>query len=101
LPKTIHLPDELERYVQSEVRSRRFASTGEVITEALRVLRQTKQQAQSKSKALTPEELNRQLLEAGLISQIAPQLDPATYQEFSPIVVQGEPLSETIIRERR
>jgi hypothetical protein len=45
--------------------------------------------------------LNRQLLEAGLISQIPTQLDPATYREFSPIVIQGEPLSETIIRERR
>jgi len=41
------------------------------------------------------------LLKAGLPSQIPPRLDPATYQEFSPIVIQGEPLSETIIRERR
>jgi putative addiction module CopG family antidote len=69
---TIHLPDDLVRYVQSEVQSRRFASTGEVITEALRLLRQKKHESQSKSKALTPDELNRQLLEPGLISQIAP-----------------------------
>ena len=52
-------------------------------------------------KPLTPDELNRQLLEAGLLSQIPPCPDPATYQEFSPIVIRGEPLSQTIIRERR
>jgi len=97
----IHLPEDLERYVQSEVLSGRFASPDEAITEALRLLRQKKQEAICQRKPLTPDELNRQLVEAGLLSQIPPRPDPATYQEFSPIVIQGEPLSETIIRERR
>jgi putative addiction module CopG family antidote len=98
---TVHLPEDLERYLQSEVQSGQFASPDEAITEALRLLQQKKQEAQIQRKPLTPDELNRQLLEAGLLSEIPPRPDPATYQEFSPIVIQGEPLSETIIRERR
>ena len=98
---TIHLPEDLERYVQSEVQSGRFASTDDAITEAIRLLRQKRHETQSQRKLLTLDELNQQLLEAGLLSQIPPRPDPATYQEFSPIVIQGEPLSETIIRERR
>jgi len=98
---TIHLPEDLERYLQSEVQSGHFASPDEAITEALRLLQQKKQEAQIQRKPLTPDELNRQLLEAGLLNQIPPRPDPATYQEFSPIVIQGDPLSETIIRERR
>jgi putative addiction module CopG family antidote len=69
---TIHLPEELERFVQSEVRSGRFASPDEAITEALRLLRQKKQDAICQRKPLTPDELNRQLLEAGLLSEIPP-----------------------------
>jgi putative addiction module CopG family antidote len=97
----IHLSEDLERYLQSEVRSGRFASPDEAITEALHLLRQKKQEAQLQGKPLTPDEVNRQLREAGLLSEIPARLDPATYQEFPPIVIQGEPLSETIIRERR
>jgi len=98
---TIHLPEDLERYLQSEVQSGRFASRDEAMTEAVRLLRQKKEEAQIQRKPLTPDELNRQLLEAGLLSQIPPRPDPATYQEFAPIIIDGEPLSETIIRERR
>jgi len=98
---TIHLPEDLERYLQSEVQSGRFASPDEAMTEAVRLLRQKKEEAQIQRKPLTPDELNRQLLEAGLLSQIPPRPDPATYQEFAPIIIDGEPLSETIIRERR
>jgi len=99
---TIHLPEDLERYIQSEVQGGRFASPDEAITEALHLLlRQKELEAASRRQPLTPDELNRQLLEAGLLSQIPPRPDPATYQKFSPIVIQGEPLSETIIRERR
>jgi putative addiction module CopG family antidote len=98
---TIHLPEDLERYLRSEVQSGRFASPDEAITEALRLLRLRKQETQAQSNSVTPDELNRQLLEAGLLSQIPSRPDPATYREFAPIVIEGEPLSETIIRERR
>ena len=95
----IHLPEDLERCLQGEVQSGRFASPDDAITRAIRLLRHKEQVAQSQRKPLTPDELNCQLLEAGLLSQIPPRPDPATYQEFLPIVIQGEPLSETIIRD--
>ena len=69
---TIHLPEDLERYIQSEVGSGRFASPDDAITEAIRLLRREKQEAQSQGKSLTPDELNRQLVAAGLLSQILP-----------------------------
>ena len=93
---TIHLPEDLERYVQGEVQSGRFVSADDAIIEAIRLLQQKEQEEQSRRKPLTPDELNRQLLAAGLLSQIPSRPDPASYQEFSPIVIQGEPLSETI-----
>ena len=40
---TIHLPEDLERYVQMKVRSGRFASEDEAIGEAVRLLRQAEE----------------------------------------------------------
>ena len=54
---TIHLPEDLERYVQSEVQSGRFASADDAISEAIRLLRQKKLEAQSQHKSLTLDEL--------------------------------------------
>jgi putative addiction module CopG family antidote len=56
---------------------------------------------------LTPEdiadqELQRRLLAAGIISEIKPPItDMAPYQNRRAIPIQGEPLSATVIRERR
>ena len=51
---------------------------------------------------LADQELQRRLFEAGLLSEIKPPRRVSTgTEEFIPIPIQGEPLSETIIRERR
>ncbi len=42
---TIHLPEDLQHYVQTEVQSGRFASPDEAISDALRLHRQKKQEA--------------------------------------------------------
>ena len=126
---TIHLPNDLESYVQSQVACGRFASPDEAIAEAVRRLRQAEQasspprpttEAEFKRQLLaaglmtslptaelTPEEIadqetQRRLLEAGIISEIKPppRLLPAR-ERFTPISITGEPMSETIIRERR
>jgi hypothetical protein len=56
---------------------------------------------------LTPEELaeqelQRRLVAAGVLSEVKP---PPRFlperERFSPVAIKGEPLSETIIRERR
>ena len=43
---TIHLPKDLESYVLSEVQKGRFANPDEAISEAVRLLRQKKQEAE-------------------------------------------------------
>jgi len=51
---------------------------------------------------LADQELQRRLFEAGLLSEIKPPRRISTgTEQFTPIVIKGEPLSETVIRERR
>ncbi len=51
---------------------------------------------------LADQEAQRRLLAAGIISEIKPSRRVSTGTErFTPILIPGEPLSETIIRERR
>jgi hypothetical protein len=51
---------------------------------------------------LADQEAQRRLLAAGVISEIKPSRRvPTETERFTPIPIQGEPLSETIIRERR
>jgi len=47
-------------------------------------------------------ELQRQLLDAGIISELRPPItDWEPYRNRKAVPIQGEPISETIIRERR
>jgi hypothetical protein len=59
--------------------------------------------AAPKKKPLTRDEFNRRLMAAGLITRLPdPALDiDDDDPEDQPIAIEGEPLSETIIRERR
>ena len=51
---------------------------------------------------LADQEAQHRLFEAGLLSEIKPPRRVSTgTEEFTPIVIKGEPLSETVIRERR
>jgi Arc/MetJ-type ribon-helix-helix transcriptional regulator len=99
---TIHLPEDLERYLQAEVSKGHFASEEEAITQAVRLLEQRTPEPQPQAKPLSEEEWERRLVQSGLLSSIPPG-PPATRarRAFKPIRIQGEPLSETIIRERR
>ncbi len=97
---TIHLPKDLEASINAEVFNGHYASADDVVTEAVRLFLRHRAKRSAHS-ALTPDELNRQLLDAGVISHLPARPELETYQEFTPIAVEGEPLSETIIRERR
>jgi len=47
-------------------------------------------------------ELQRKRLEAGLLSEIRPPVvDLESYWGYNPVEVRGEPVSETLIEERR
>jgi Arc/MetJ-type ribon-helix-helix transcriptional regulator len=111
---TIDLSKDLEKIVQDAVSAGFYAREADVIRDALIRLdeslsktprtpaRKTRRArlAQPK-KPLTRAELDQYMLERGLLSQI-----PDTDADFDdpddePIEIKGEPLSETIIRERR
>lgn len=113
---TIHLSKHQERFVQDAVRAGLYASEDAVVSDALERLKQTmpkpartaskkakstKAAPQKPPKALTVAEIHQQMLASGLMTQL-----PDTAADFDdpddvPITIKGEPLSETIIRERR
>jgi hypothetical protein len=47
------------------------------------------------------EEFKQHLLESDRVSSLPTRADPASRPVFQPIALEGEPLSESIIRERR
>lgn len=54
------------------------------------------------STSIAERKLEQMLLEAGLLSEVPPRITDFTqYQRRKPIKVKGEPVSETIIEERR
>jgi putative addiction module CopG family antidote len=97
---TIHLPEDVERYVCSQVQCGRFASPDEAIIEAVRRLRQAECDLSLRIPP-TEAEFKRQLLASGLMTSLPTPADPAPRPTFPPVAIEGEPLSETIIRERR
>jgi putative addiction module CopG family antidote len=112
---TIQLTKELERFVQEAVSAGHYASEDDVVKDALTRLRQAMPEdgvkagprttrtkaARAKKKVCTEAEIRQRMLEMGLMSQL-----PDTDADFDdpddqPITIKGEPVSETIIRERR
>lgn len=105
---TITLPKDLESSIRAEVLSGHFASEGELVAAAVRAyLGQqpkeiTKRTMDNRQTEPTSQDLQQRLLEAGIISEIKPPITDLTpYQNRHAIAVQGEPLSETVTRERR
>jgi Arc/MetJ-type ribon-helix-helix transcriptional regulator len=111
---TIDLSKDLEKIVHDAVRAGLYSHEDDVIRDALIRLKQSMTQASGKgakrtkaaqkpNKPLTPAELDQYMLSIGLITQLP---DPAEDiddddPDDAPVVIKGEPLSETIIRERR
>jgi putative addiction module CopG family antidote len=99
---TVQLPEDLERFLRGEVQSGRFASADEAVSEALRRLRQQREGTEAHAKPLTEDEWQQQLVDSGLLARIPPRgAARPPRPPFQPIPLAGEPLSETILRERR
>ncbi len=106
---TIHLPEHLERYVHDQVQAGRYLTEDDVIRDALERHRHSEPTPSDVAgqPILTPEEiadqeLQRRLLAAGIITEIRPPItDFAPYRDRRAVPIQGEPISETAIRERR
>jgi Arc/MetJ-type ribon-helix-helix transcriptional regulator len=97
---TIHLPKDVETSINAAVRSGHFASADDAIAEAWREFLRQRTQKQS-GKAMTLDELHQQMLADGLLSQLPNPAEDIDDEDEAPIEIEGEPLSETIIRERR
>ena len=97
---TIHLPAELERFVHDQVIAGRYRSEDDVIRDALEQLRRHAP-TPANGPRMTEAEFKQHLLKSGRISSLPTPADPASRPVFEPIALEGEPLSETIIRERR
>jgi putative addiction module CopG family antidote len=91
---TLDLPAELERFVRDQVLAGRYRSEDDVIRDALEQLRKN-------APRMTEAEFKQHLLQSGRISSMPTPADPASRPVFQPITLDGEPLSEAIIRERR
>jgi Arc/MetJ-type ribon-helix-helix transcriptional regulator len=97
---TINLPKEVERSIRKAVQSGQFASIDEAMTKAASLL--LKQATQAKPvEARTEDEMLRQMLADGLITKLPDRYADVDNEDDEPVVIEGEPLSETIIRERR
>lgn len=97
---TIHLPAELERFVHDQVIAGRYRSEDDVIRDALEQLRR-RAPTPPTGPRMTEAEFKQHLLKSGRVSSLPTPADPASRPIFEPIILEGEPLSETIIRERR
>ena len=110
---TIQLPPEVENSLLAKVHNGQFPSLDDAMTKAAYLLLEQIEQgptmkAMQKAKVsktmqhrLTEDEFDQQLLKLGLMSQI-----PDTDADFDdpddePVEIRGEPLSDTVIRERR
>ena len=97
---TIHLPPELKRFVHDQVIAGRYPSEEDVVRAALEQLRRHVPMPTTGPR-MTEAEFKQHLLKSGRISSLPTPADPASRPVFQPITLEGEPLSETIIRERR
>ena len=96
---TIKLPEAVERSILAAVRTGQFGSADEAVAVAWQAFAHS-DEAGSKRPALTVEKFHQQLWADGVIAQPPdPSLDADDDDE--PVVIEGEALSETIIRERR
>jgi Arc/MetJ-type ribon-helix-helix transcriptional regulator len=96
---TIHLSSDLERFVHGAVRDGHYATEDDVVNDALARLEQSLPAPQKKP--ITREEFDKHLLAIGLLSQLPDTSIDFDDPDDEPIAIKGEPLSETVIRERR
>ena len=102
---SVDLPEDLLRLVRAAIESGLFASESELIAVAIRDYLRRKDAPSSQPQTITAVDANvwqRRLVESGVLSEEKlPITDLSPYRDRHPVSIQGEPLSETIIRERR
>jgi putative addiction module CopG family antidote len=98
----VHISEYAERIIRSQVQSGRFATEEEAIEEAVRQLETRTISRADVDPSVAHLELQRRLVAAGLLSEIKPPItDMSPWQGRQAVPIEGELLSEMIIRERR
>ena len=107
---TVHLAEDLERFVVGAVQTGRYASADDVVRDALLRLEQTAREASGASgqgaepgqegKPLTKTEFHRHLVKIGLMDQVPDSKPSAGDPDEELIDHEGEIISETVIRQR-
>jgi putative addiction module CopG family antidote len=107
---TIHLTDDLERFIRDAVSTGRYAREDDVVRDALIRLRQvmdesaeTTDQAPEpgrQGKQLTKREFHRHLVKIGLMDQLPDTNAASDDPDLELIDNEGEIVSEVVIRER-
>jgi Arc/MetJ-type ribon-helix-helix transcriptional regulator len=111
---TIDLSKDLEKIVSDAVRAGFYTREVDVIRDALirldqslpktaktRAKKPKRTEPVPQKKPLTKDEFHRHLIEIGLMSQLPDTEADHDDPDDEPIAIKGEPLSETVIRERR
>ena len=111
---TINLPKDVESSIEAAVHGGHFASADDAVAAAWRVFEQTKlgkgpagkkatraKPSPPVKKPVTEAEFLKHLMDIGLVTQLPNPAEDIDDDDDPPIVIKGEPLSETIIRERR
>ena len=104
----VQLSDHSQRYIFAQIQSGRYRSEDELLEAAVHLLIE-RDPASGETKIIdegdstaVDQELQRRLFDQGLLSEIKPSSrETGDRRPFTPIKIQGEPLSETVIRERR
>jgi Arc/MetJ-type ribon-helix-helix transcriptional regulator len=113
---TIHLSKDQARFVNDAVRDGVYASEDAVVNDALDRLRRampapakapgkgakrTRSAPRTPKAPLTEAQLQQHMLKIGLMTHLPDSEADFDDPDDEPITIKGEPLSETIIRERR
>ncbi len=106
---TIHLTEEHRRFVDDVVRLGLYSDEEDVIRDALERLKEVVSPARKMAvegvgpgnAPVSDDEFMLRLFAAGLITRLPDPAEDIDDDEEPPIEIEGEPLSETIIRERR
>jgi Arc/MetJ-type ribon-helix-helix transcriptional regulator len=96
---TIQLPENIERSIVEAVRNGRFPSVDDALTAAWLAFNDPAKSV-ANLQALTLDELHRQMLHDGLLARLPDIAEDLDDDDEEPEVIDGEPLSETVIRER-
>jgi hypothetical protein len=101
---TTHVSKDVENTINAALRSGQSASANEMVDKLVREYDQRKRRQTKRAKpvkARTENEILQQMLADGLITRLPDRRADIDDEDDEPVVISGEPLSETIIRERR